>query len=76
MITAGIDCGAKNTKTIIMKDDQILGKGSVLTGFDQEKAVEKSLGKALRKRPFQETKLKRSGEPDRARLPFLLPTSR
>lgn len=48
MITAGIDCGAKNTKTIIMKDDQIIGKGSVLTGFDQEKAVEKSLGQALK----------------------------
>jgi len=47
MITAGIDCGAKNTKTIIMKDGQIIGKGMVLTGFDQEKAVEESLGGAL-----------------------------
>jgi len=47
MITAGIDCGAKNTKTIIMKDGEIIGKGSVLTGFDQKKAVEESLGKAL-----------------------------
>jgi len=30
MITAGIDCGAKNTKTIIMKDGQVIGKGMVL----------------------------------------------
>ena len=48
MITAGIDCGAKNTKTIIMKDGEIVGKGMVLTGFDQEKAVEESLGQALK----------------------------
>ncbi len=48
MITAGIDCGAKNTKTVILKDGEIMGKGSVLTGFDQEAAVEKSLGDALK----------------------------
>jgi activator of 2-hydroxyglutaryl-CoA dehydratase len=34
MITAGIDCGAKNTKTIILKDREIVGKGMVLTGFE------------------------------------------
>jgi len=48
MITAGIDCGAKNTKTIIMKDGQIIGKGKVLTGFDQKKAVNDSLGQAIK----------------------------
>jgi len=47
MITAGIDCGAKNTKTIILKDGKIIGEGSVLTGFDQGKAVEESFAKAL-----------------------------
>lgn len=40
MITAGIDCGAKSTKTIIMKDGMMIGKCRVLTGFDQAKAVE------------------------------------
>ena len=48
MITAGIDCGAKNTKTVILKDGRIIGKGSVFTGFDQEKAVNGSLEKALK----------------------------
>ena len=48
MITAGIDCGAKNTKTIILKDGEIIGKGMVLTGFEQEKAVEKSLEQAAK----------------------------
>ena len=48
MITAGIDCGAKNTKTIIMKDGKIIGKGIQLTGFDQKQAVEKSLEEAIR----------------------------
>jgi benzoyl-CoA reductase subunit D len=48
MITAGIDCGAKNTKTIIMKDGEIVGKGLILAGLDQEKAVQESLGQALK----------------------------
>ncbi len=48
MITAGIDCGAKNTKTIIMKDGQIIGKGKVLTGFDQNKAIISSWEMALK----------------------------
>lgn len=39
MITAGIDCGAKNTKTLVMKDGKVLGKAKVLTGFDSHKAV-------------------------------------
>ena len=42
MISVGIDCGAKETKTIIMRDNEIIGKASVLTGFDQEAAVEAS----------------------------------
>jgi benzoyl-CoA reductase subunit D len=48
MVTAGIDCGAKNTKAIIMKDGEIAGKGMILTGFDQEKAARESLGQALK----------------------------
>jgi benzoyl-CoA reductase subunit D len=47
MITAGIDCGAKNSKTIILKDGKIIGQGMVLTGFDQEKAVADSLDQAI-----------------------------
>jgi len=47
MISAGIDCGAKNTKSVIIKDGAIIGKGSVLTGIDQEKAVEDSLDQAI-----------------------------
>ena len=48
MISAGIDCGAKNMKTVILKDGQIVGKAKVLTGFDLEKAVEDSLVQALK----------------------------
>ncbi|MFH1351451.1 MAG: acyl-CoA dehydratase activase [Pseudomonadota bacterium] len=48
MITAGIDCGAKNTKTIILKDGKIIGKGKVLTGFDQDKAITESWERALK----------------------------
>ncbi|MEJ2165289.1 MAG: acyl-CoA dehydratase activase [Desulfobacterales bacterium] len=48
MITAGIDCGTQNTKTVILKDGKIACKAKVLTGFDLEKAVENSLNKAVR----------------------------
>ncbi len=48
MITAGIDCGAKNTKTVILKDGRIIGRGLVLTGFEQSEAVRASLEMALK----------------------------
>jgi len=48
MITAGIDCGAKNTKTVILKDGQIIGRGIVPTGFEQSEAVRASLEMALK----------------------------
>lgn len=60
MISAGIDCGAKNTKTIILKDGKIIGKGSVLTGFDQGKAVEESLAKALKDAGISEGDVERT----------------
>ena len=48
MTTAGIDCGAKTTKTVIMRDGRIIGRGMVLTGFEQSEAVGASLEMALR----------------------------
>ena len=48
MIVAGIDCGAKSTKTVIMKDGRIIGKGLAPTGFDQAKAVKESFEAALK----------------------------
>lgn len=48
MITAGIDCGAKNTKTVIIKDGKIIGKGQALTGFEQAEAVKASFEIALK----------------------------
>ena len=49
MITAGIDAGSKNTKTVILKDDIVLSAASVLSGFDQEKSAEEALNSALQK---------------------------
>ncbi|MFC1834736.1 acyl-CoA dehydratase activase [Thermodesulfobacteriota bacterium] len=48
MITAGIDCGAKNTKTVILKSGHIIGKAAVMTSFDQASAVNESLAEALK----------------------------
>lgn len=47
MMTAGIDCGAKNTKTVVLKDGKIIGKGKVPTGFDPVTSSETSLELAL-----------------------------
>jgi benzoyl-CoA reductase subunit D len=39
---AGIDCGAKNTKAVILSDGDILAMHSMLSGFDQKAAAEKA----------------------------------
>jgi benzoyl-CoA reductase subunit D len=48
MISVGIDCGAKTTKTVIMRDGKIAGKALVLTGFDQVKAIKECYEAALK----------------------------
>ena len=48
MLTAGIDVGTRNTKVVIIRDDkEILGRGSVITGFDQKASVEEAFNQAL-----------------------------
>jgi benzoyl-CoA reductase subunit D len=44
--TAGIDAGAKNTKVVILRDGEVIGRGTSPTGFDQVEAVEEALDKA------------------------------
>jgi benzoyl-CoA reductase subunit D len=48
MISVGIDCGAKTTKTVVMKDGKMAGKALVLTGFDQVKAIKECYEAALK----------------------------
>jgi benzoyl-CoA reductase subunit D len=47
VITAGIDVGTKNTKTVIMKDNEIIGRSCILTGFDLNETAEKALQEAI-----------------------------
>ncbi len=47
MITAGIDIGAKTTKVVVLKDDEVVGRGLAVTGFDQEVAAREALEEAL-----------------------------
>jgi len=49
MITAGIDCGSKNTKVVILKETNILSTASVLSGFDQEESAQQALNNSLEK---------------------------
>jgi len=61
MIAAGIDCGAKTTKAVILKDGTIIGKGMVPTGFDQVDAVENSLDRALKQAGIARKDIQRVG---------------
>ena len=47
MITAGVDCGAKNTKAVILKDGTVVGTGRVPTGFDPARAADVALNRAM-----------------------------
>jgi benzoyl-CoA reductase subunit D len=61
MISAGIDCGAKFTKAVILRDGKIIGKDKVLTGFDRERAVEDCLKKAVRAAGISRPDIQRIG---------------
>lgn len=47
MITAGVDCGSKNVKVVILKDSTIVGKASLLAGIHMDRAAEEAYSKAL-----------------------------
>jgi benzoyl-CoA reductase subunit D len=47
MIVAGIDVGAVATKAVIIKDNKIIGKAKVLTGFELKEAATKALEEAV-----------------------------
>jgi benzoyl-CoA reductase subunit D len=49
VITAGIDMGAKNVKVVVLKDDEILARGMILSGFDQKADAEKVFNETLQK---------------------------
>ena len=54
MVTAGVDCGAKNTKVVLCEEGKILSQSSVLTGFDQKAAAEEAFNEALKKAGLSE----------------------
>ncbi len=47
MTTIGIDLGAKNTKVVILRDNEILTTASVLSGFDQKASADEAIEKAI-----------------------------
>jgi benzoyl-CoA reductase subunit D len=59
MITAGIDCGSKTTKVVILKDGKIAGWSLLLSGFDQEATVRETFALALKKAELKESDVKR-----------------
>ena len=47
MITAGVDCGSKNVRVVILKDGEIIGHSMVPAGMDTGKAAQEAYDKAL-----------------------------
>ncbi len=47
MITAGIDCGAKNVRAVILKDGEVVGKAVELAGLDTAATAEAVYDAAL-----------------------------
>ncbi|HDZ25713.1 MAG TPA: CoA activase, partial [Candidatus Aminicenantes bacterium] len=48
MNVAGIDCGAKNVKALILEEGKIIAKSSVFSGFDQKAAAKEALDLVLK----------------------------
>jgi predicted CoA-substrate-specific enzyme activase len=48
MITAGMDVGAKTVKVVILKDDQIIGKGMATAGLEADGATSSAWDRALK----------------------------
>lgn len=48
MITAGVDLGAKTVKVVILRDDEVIGRGMTITGLDQKESAEKAFASALK----------------------------
>ena len=61
MITAGIDCGARAAKAVILIDGAIAGKGTSLTGDDPGRAADDSLDTAMKEAGIQRKDLERIG---------------
>lgn len=46
MIVAGLDVGAKTVHAVLIKDGELLARGSVLSGFDHEESARRGLTEA------------------------------
>jgi len=47
MITAGVDCGSKSVRVVILEEGQFVGKATVLAGMDTSAAAEQAYDEAL-----------------------------
>ncbi len=61
MTTAGIDCGAQNTKCVVLRNGGILGRAMEPTGFEPARAAEASLAMALQQAGIAGAALRRIG---------------
>jgi benzoyl-CoA reductase subunit D len=55
MITVGMDLGTQTVKTVILKDNAVLSRTKVFSGFDPTKAAEQAVDEALRQVNLQKS---------------------
>ncbi len=48
MLVAGIDVGAKNVRTVLLVDGELVARATVASGFDHEESAERGLTEAAR----------------------------
>lgn len=48
MITAGIDLGTQSVKAIILKDNEVVGRGKAFSGFEPAETAKQALSEALK----------------------------
>lgn len=61
MVSAGIDCGAQNTTSVLVRGGRIIGQGMVPTGFDLDRAAADSLAIAVQQAGITRTDIQRIG---------------
>ncbi|MDX9786272.1 MAG: acyl-CoA dehydratase activase [Desulfobacterales bacterium] len=57
MITVGVDVGAKKVKVVVLKDNQIVAKGSGLMEMDREKSIRDAFEDTLKTNGFKEKEI-------------------
>ena len=55
MITVGVDLGTQSVKAVVLRNDDVVARKQVFSGFDPTKAAEQAIHEALKQANFQKS---------------------